>query len=116
LPRLGLKSRAHAVEGSDASTSLLLERFYALHLQQGVPIAEALRQSRLWLLGATAEELGLADRYREILSRPLPPKLRSTLYVLRRQAAQRPDTVPFADPYFWAPFVLHGAESRCPLL
>lgn len=92
---------------SDEASSLLLSRFYHLHLSDGLSAAEALRQASLWLRKATAAELGLADHYRK--AKRQSSDLLSAIYLRQRQATRLPDAVPFADPYYWAAFVLHGA-------
>ena len=45
---------------NDASTALLMVRFYELMLQDRLPLPVALRQSQVWLRDATNAELDAA--------------------------------------------------------
>jgi CHAT domain-containing protein len=92
---------------SDVSTALLLGRLYTLYLKEGLSIAEALRQARLWLRNATAAEMGLADLYQEIHRRTR----KNAFAAAQEKYRRRPEEKPFADPYYWAPFVLHGTAA-----
>ena len=101
---------------NDASTALLMVRFYELLLQDRLPPPVALRQAQLWLRDATNAEL---DAY---LSR------HEAIALARQQQAERmpmtavhallgqvlkgdPNARPYAHPYYWAPFVFYGAEE-----
>jgi len=97
---------------SDISTSLLLGRFYTFHLREGLSMAEALRRARLWLRDATVAELGLAELYQGIHRRT-----RKNAHAFAAVKYQKtPEEKPFTDPYYWAPFVLHGAGGSAPSL
>ena len=94
---------------NDLSTMLLMEKFYQLHLQNGLDFASALRQAQLWLRNVTAKEL--ADRFGEERM-----KLKGSRLTLaeasdywRRFAADEPDSKPFEHPYYWAAFTFTGA-------
>ena len=109
LPTAFLEAGAAAIIGSlwpvdDASTALLMMRFYDRHLVAGQAPPEALRAAQIWLRDATVEELrtfvtAVVDAGRlpaasgAALLQQLPSSLRSR---------------PFAHPYHWAAFQLHG--------
>jgi CHAT domain-containing protein/tetratricopeptide (TPR) repeat protein len=101
---------------NDASTALLMVRFYELLLQDRLPPPVALRQAQLWLREATNAKL---DAY---LSR------HEAFALARQQQAERmpllavhtllgqvlkgdPNARPYSHPYYWAPFVFYGAEE-----
>ena len=82
---------------NDASTSLLMSKFY--ELRASLPKLEALRQAQLWLLRAGPKDLPVsgprAGAATPSVDKDLPPF--------------KPDPEhPFAHPYYWAPFVLIG--------
>lgn len=90
----------------ERSTHLLMNKFYA-QLMQGNEYATALQQAQLYLKTLTAQATSavLAD----LLDTPAPkaPILQADLMTLQqRLRMQPPDSLPFADPYFWAPFIL----------
>jgi CHAT domain-containing protein len=101
----------------DSATALLMGRFYQnllgkrSGLKEGMPRAEALREAKAWLRRlrrAEAEKLlaGLLDGVprseRASIKKALP--LRKPAASAARGKGDRP----FADPYFWAAFVLVG--------
>ena len=75
---------------ADGSTSVLMQRFYALH-QSGLSKVEALRQAQLELLHGkvTAQSSGVRG------PRPLG-------------APAEPAAADWRHPYYWAPFILMG--------
>lgn len=91
------------------STALLIHRFYQYHLgdpREGIAPrspAEALRDAQQWL-----REL----RYEELLQPPLVQRIRKlpvgNLVWQQVLAAEKYDR-PFANPYFWAGFIIVGA-------
>ncbi|MBK8985340.1 MAG: tetratricopeptide repeat protein [Chloroflexi bacterium] len=114
LPAGFLQAGAPAVVSTlwavnDLSTMLLMERFYQLHLQDGLDFASALRQAQLWLRDVTAGEL--AERFGE--ERMKLKGSRLTLAEVgdywRRFAAEEPESQPFEHPYYWAAFTFTGA-------
>ncbi|MCL4863967.1 MAG: CHAT domain-containing protein, partial [Caldilineaceae bacterium] len=92
---------------NEVATILVMETFYTL-IMQGVDVAEALMQAQLHLRGLTAQEA------RQRLSQLMAalgdhPAARSRRWTeAARQLGDNTDH-PFADPRFWAPFVLFGA-------
>ena len=94
---------------NDLSTMLLIERFYQLHLQNGLEFASALRQAQLWLRDVTAGEL--AERFDQAqmkLKGNKSAKARVSEY-WRRLKAEEPENKLFAHPYYWAAFTFIGA-------
>jgi CHAT domain-containing protein len=90
----------------DASTALLMERFYRNllgkrpGLDKPLPKAEALREAKRWLRELPVKEV-------EQLKAKLPPTKRGKPKGLP-QAAQGAAFRPYEDPYFWAGFILIG--------
>jgi CHAT domain-containing protein len=79
----------------DFTTTLLMEHFYT-HMQAGMGKAEALRQAQVWLRDLIVAEL--RDNYSELIEGT------EYEYLLKLEATERP----FANPYYWAGFVLSG--------
>jgi CHAT domain-containing protein len=107
LPTACLRAGAAGVVSTlwsvaDASTALLMVRFWELRLGRGgAPPADpaaALRHAQRWLRDATAGELRTWARGHL----PLAP-------VLAELEAEPADARPYADPLFWAPFTFVGA-------
>jgi len=91
---------------ADVSTALLLGEFYRLHLGEGMTAPIALSRAQAWLRDATAGELRLADHYQRLYRRT--PNQGFARKFRRYRSA--PDVRPFADPYYWAPFVFSGVD------
>lgn len=95
---------------NDLSTMLLMERFYQLHLQDGLEIATALRQAQIWLKNATAGELAAhfeAEEETALNKVRMPIETASAQY---RRFTEFPEQLrPFEHPYFWAAFTFSGA-------
>ncbi|MGB9872576.1 MAG: CHAT domain-containing protein, partial [Anaerolineae bacterium] len=121
LPAGLLQAGAPAVVGTlwpvaDASTALLMTRFYEVLLQEGEPPAQALRRAQLWLRDLTNADLEayltthwrLAEARRES-ARRMPLSLVEEL-MLQVLTTDDPAGRPFADPYFWAPFTFTGSN------
>ena len=128
LPAGLLQAGAPAVVGAlwnvdDASTALLMTRFYELLLQgegeeRGLPPPEALRRAQRWLRDLTnagleaylARHEAIARARRESVRR-MPSALIGEL-LIRAYAAVDPQAQPYVEPYYWAPFTFHGAEEK----
>jgi CHAT domain-containing protein/tetratricopeptide (TPR) repeat protein len=95
---------------SDASTMLLMYRFYTEHLDSLAPASVALARAQAWLRDSTNAEF--AWIFERILTQA---PCDSAAYqaaeqgILKHPLSDRV-TQPFADPYYWAPFILMGAE------
>lgn len=105
LPRAFIEAGAGAVLSSlwpvdDCSTALLMERFYAHHVGEGMGVAEALRSAQRWVRQLTRDE---------VLERiaVLPPEDVVDLHA--EVGALERDALPFGHPYYWAAFVATGA-------
>jgi CHAT domain-containing protein len=114
LPAAFIAAGAAAVISSlwpvdDFSTMLLMERLYTIHLG-GASVASALREAQLWLrelqvqdviawLDTTQTDLG-SDRVLESGNLSL---------IAQTFQGLEPKDRPFANPYYWAPFILSGA-------
>lgn len=120
LPTAVMLSGAPGVIGTlwavnDLPASLLMERFYGLMLGDDTELMspwEALGRAQRWLSGLTAAEVrSLVDadpalRHLAEENRSRSPGARSVLATLGEP--DDPDSRPFADPYYWAPFVYVG--------
>lgn len=88
------------------STTLLMHRFYQYHLgdpRQGIaprPPSDALRDAQRWL-----REL----RYEELRQHPALRKLPTDNPIWEQVLAAEKHNHPFANPYFWAGFIIVGA-------
>lgn len=91
----------------DASTALLIAKFYALMMSQSQEPAEALCAAQRWLRGLTKSEVEL---FRTAFA-SLPS--RDATYTgkgapVRNAFTPEDVTHPYADPYYWAGFVFVG--------
>ena len=89
----------------DVATSLLLSRFYRLHLDDGLSPARALRQAQLWLRDATALELIEDVKAKRHAWAAIREKATE---VFRGLVRREPDDRPYAHPLFWAAFQCTG--------
>jgi CHAT domain-containing protein len=55
-------------------------------------------------------DLGLVEHCKKNLRQLIPQHLRRIFYVRQRQAEAHPEDVPFGHPFYWAGFVMSGAE------
>ena len=86
----------------DRSTALLMTRFYE-NLQQGLGKAESLQKAKQWLRSLTSEDV------EALLAEDLDSD-RLDRGTLRDRPLARTEgaTHPYADPYYWAAFILIG--------
>jgi CHAT domain-containing protein/tetratricopeptide (TPR) repeat protein len=87
----------------DASTFLLMTRFYALWRRERMEAAEALRQAQRWVRDATPADL-IAHLHDvcDVAGDQTAGELRTRFAALPR------DSRPFASPFYWAPFAYWG--------
>jgi CHAT domain-containing protein len=96
---------------NDLSTMLLMQRFYNLHVKCQMRIADALRESQIWLRDVTSSELAQHFIEAEKTALEFAPDHvieRVTEHVIRF-SRQDPNHRPFSHPYYWAPFIFTGA-------
>jgi CHAT domain-containing protein len=97
----------------DASTSMLMERFYSNHIIKGMDIPSALQEAQQWIRGLTYLEV--ANYVSECRSPAKTGQRNNNL----RSAGQTADAAPLATdlqnakpfdhPYYWAGFTVNGA-------
>jgi CHAT domain-containing protein len=109
FPNAFLEAGANCVVSSlwavdDASTALIMKRFYELLLREGLSAAEALRQSTEWVRTSTSRELELAEWWQAAGRATDDPEALTN----SARAQQYPDEVPYASPEFWAAFYVSG--------
>src|SRR5664279_2313335 len=94
---------------NDLSTMLLMNEFYSA-LDRGLGVGEALRHAQLWLRNVRADEIGTwfaEERRRQDDERILSDEQASEVW--RRFVALDPDSRPFENPHYWAPFFVTGS-------
>ncbi len=95
---------------NDLSTAMLMERFYRLWREDGLPPAEALRQAQIWLRDSTNREK--AEYFRRdvpaLAGVRMPEMVAAELYV-ERMLQPDGDARQFAHPFHWAAFSMTGA-------
>jgi CHAT domain-containing protein len=109
FPNAFLEAGANCVVSSlwavdDASTALIMKRFYELLLREGLSAAEALRQSTEWVRTSTSRELELAEWWQAAGRATDDPEALTN----SARAQQYPDEVPYASPEFCAAFYVSG--------
>jgi len=90
---------------SDAATTLLMARFYDLHMQGGLAPPTALRNAQTWLKEAdraTLSAYALAQQKSGVLTHDQASELLTAI-------AQSESARPYADPVYWGAFVYYGA-------
>jgi CHAT domain-containing protein len=106
----------------DLSTTLLMTQFYAYHRQgdpqtgEGpLPPAAALRRAQGWLKTRTADDLVTLLAGHRSMATAAAQRSGTRMSAadagagLRQLGLEDPASRPFADPYYWAPFVAIGA-------
>ncbi len=101
---------------NDVSTSLLMVRFYELleaASDANLQAAAALRQAALWLRDVTAAgAMGAIKAVQRGVGLRASINSREAVVDALAQLSQMPaEARPFADPTYWAPFVLVGREG-----
>ena len=90
----------------DQSTSLLMEKFYKLHLEDGLEPAQALRKAQFWLRNVKLKDM--VDYYETYL-RMTPSDAMTVLMKLKqRKPKLQPDDTPYSHPFYWAAFKADG--------
>jgi hypothetical protein len=94
----------------DASTMLLIDRFYAEHVGSLLPASVALARAQVWL--RDSKDAQFAEVFDRIRKQASPASLAYAVaeegYI--QHTLSYSDKRPFAEPYHWAPFILMGAE------
>jgi CHAT domain-containing protein len=88
---------------ADASTGLLMQRFYQLRRKDGTTKVEALRQAQLALLRGAAGDAENPPAATERGAARATPAASPAAPAFPADPARR-----YAHPYFWAPFILMG--------
>lgn len=93
---------------NDASTARLFATFYRSHLDDGLPVAVALREAQRSLRDATVESLGLAQTWEAAYLASIGDAPDPHAYGMMRWCRANPQARPYASPYHWAAFVFNG--------
>ena len=95
---------------NDLSTSLLMIRFYTLHIKHNLPPARALKESQRWLRDLTNAELSKFLRSHYLDEQPVKSRgmfrIANDKFPFYTNAAG--NKKPFENPRFWAGFVFYG--------
>ncbi len=93
---------------ADHSTRLLMDRFYAHILDDGMAPAAALQRAATWLRTVTYRELG--RMYQEMATRIPPEEAFDRYSSLRMEVPpEKLDEPVYGNPYYWAGFVFYGS-------
>jgi CHAT domain-containing protein len=87
----------------DVSTGLLMKRFYHCLMMEKQEPGSALAAVQAWLRDNTVRELGLLDLQHRF-AKGSDEQSREAFEAVQFYAS-RPESKPFAHPYYWAPFV-----------
>ncbi|MFT5287841.1 MAG: CHAT domain-containing protein, partial [Planctomycetota bacterium] len=93
----------------DVAAALLMNRFYENLMRapaEGLPIAKALDEAREWLRSASRPEIREASKAFQDSSSSRERSGGESSQSTRVDSAQ---LTPYADPYYWAGFVVIGA-------
>jgi CHAT domain-containing protein len=94
---------------ADASTAMLMERFYRLWREDGMSPASALRKAQRWLRDTTNKEK--ADYFKQDIP-AFSAKMRMpeglALSLFEHFMLQQPGDRAFEHPFWWAAFYLTG--------
>ena len=96
---------------NDASTALLVARFIAYHVQDGLRPAAALRRAQLWLRDATVAQIrkDVTELQNELARVTGGDEIAAQIDLL---FADLPRTgKPFQHPYYWGGFAMFGASK-----
>jgi CHAT domain-containing protein len=94
---------------NDLSTTLLMGRFYDLHLGEGQAPAHALRAAELWLKDATLADLQAYVKAKRAAGVLTESQAQAMIDALDRAARGAPAATPiFAPPRYWGAFSLYG--------
>jgi CHAT domain len=88
----------------DISTTLLMAKFYDLHLRRNERPSQALRHAQLWLRGASHAELAAFAEELKARRTINDTDLESLLGAIAEAQGERP----FDDPYYWGAWVFYG--------
>jgi len=93
----------------DLAGTMLIERFYRHHLQDGMDFPQALHEAQSWLRWLPAAEVAAyAERAYRVASPPDRPLLLRAWRNCKSMAAKAPDARPLAHPHYWAVFTVNG--------
>ncbi len=88
-------------------SSLIISRFYELHIQEKLLPAKALQTAQLWFRDITVQEL--RNYIQERLDRGAISNRAADILLEDNELSRlQPNEKIFEDPYYWAAFVLHG--------
>jgi len=94
---------------ADASTAMLMERFYRLWREDGLAPAQALRQAQQWMRDSTNREKAAYFRRDMpwLSAARIPASVAAGFF--NRVMSRRLDARDYAHPFWWAAFYLTGA-------
>jgi tetratricopeptide (TPR) repeat protein len=99
----------------DASTALLMLHFYELLLRSRLAPSVALHESQRWLRSATKTDLeaylSRRDRVGAVSDGSALPTASVSNSMFQSLLAYAPEDRPYADPVYWAGFILYGTQD-----